>query len=136
MKKILLIVSMLVLIVGASSSLVAADTKWQGTYFCMDSGVWYGTIHDDPTGPAKPYFEGIWMSADVNKQGTMYASLKPDGVGNYNIVKGTLYGEDGEVAGIWNGYFSLMVKPGHGEGGWAWIDAPYIGTWTGQLAKE
>lgn len=133
MKKALLIIAALGIVLGASS-LVAANTNWTGKYICMDQGIWKGTIYDDPTGPAKPYFKGKWVSMDVNKQGTMYASLKPDGYGNYKIIKGTLYDINGNEVGFWDGYFTLMVKPGHGEGAWAWIDAAYIGKWTGQLA--
>lgn len=132
MKKILLTVLALALVLGASS-LAAANTNWEGKYSCVDQGVWKGTIYDSPIGP-KPYFSGKWTSVDVNKQGTMYASLQPDGFGNYKIVKGTLYNEKGLIVGYWYGSFTLMVKPGHGEGAWTWVDAPYKGKWVGQLA--
>ena len=133
MKKILLTVVALALILGASS-LAAANTSWEGKYSCLDAGIWKGTIYDSPIGP-KPYFQGKWVSMTSDKQGTMYASLKPDGFGNYKIVKGILYNEKGVEVSFWNGSFTLMVKPGHGEGAWAWFTAPYIGSWKGQLVK-
>lgn len=131
MKKTLLIFLTLALLAGASSA-AAANTYWYGSYSCVDEGTWKGTIYDSPVGP-RPYFKGEWASADMNKHGTMYASLKADGYGNYTIVKGILYNEKGNEVGVWNGTFTLMVKPGHGEGGWAWLNAPYKGHWTGQL---
>jgi hypothetical protein len=132
MKRSILTVVALALVLGAGS-LIAADTNWQGTYFCMDQGTWTGTIYDDPTGPDKPHFEGKWVSIDEAKWGTMYATLKSDGLGNYTIVKGTLFNEDGQI-GTWGGKFSLMTKPGVGKGDWTWFYAPYIGSWEGKLA--
>jgi hypothetical protein len=133
MKRILIIAAVLLVALSASS-VFAANTYWVGKYSCMDSGIWKGTIVDNgPIGMA-PYFEGKWASVDATKYGKMYATLKSDGFGNYKIIKGVLYDEKGNEVGMWNGSFTLMVKPGHGEGGWAWIWSPYIGQWKGQLA--
>ncbi len=131
MKKILLTVAALMLMLGAGS-LVAANTNWAGTYFCMDQGTWEGTIYDDPTGPTAPHFEGKWTSMDEAKWGTMNASLKSDGLGNYKIVKGVIYDEDGSVVGNWGGTFTVSVDPGYGKGDWTWLWAPYIGSWKGE----
>ncbi len=135
MKKILLTVVALALVLGASS-LVAANTNWQGKYSSGDQGIWKGTLYDDPTGPAAPHFQGKWTSMDVAKQGTMYATLKYNGAGVYKIVKGVLYNEKGIVIGYWDGYFDLTVKPGKAGGAWAWIDGPALGSWTGKLALD
>lgn len=133
MKKILFTFTMLVVALGASSVL-AANTNWEGKYWGDHEGIWAGTLFDDPTGPDKPHFEGKWASADEADYGKLFADLKYEGHGIYKVVKGVVYDEKGYLIGTWDGYFDVNYKPGRAEGTWAEIDATSTqqGKWQGK----
>lgn len=116
----------------AASSLVAANTDWEGKFWGDHEGIWTGTLYDDPLGPAAPHFEGKWTSADETEYGKLLADLKYEGHGIYTILKGIIYDIKGSEIGTWDGYFDVNIKPGYAEGKWAEFDEDHSGKWQGK----
>ncbi len=131
MKKKLFIFATLLVALGASS-LVAANTDWEGKFWGDHEGIWAGTLYDDPLGPAAPHFEGKWSLGDDSEYGKLLADLTYEGHGIYKIIKGVAYDHKGNVVASWEGYFDVNYKPGRAEGKWAELEIDHTGEWYGQ----
>ncbi|NLI99407.1 hypothetical protein GX441_12230 [bacterium] len=131
MKKVLLILGVLALVLGASS--LSAATNWHGKFWGDSEGIWKGTLYDNEQDP--PIFKGKWACEETAEEGTLYAVLDYAGHGIFKIVKGTIYDINGNLIGAWDGYFDQNIKPGYAEGEWKTFDDPdaiHYGKWQGK----
>ncbi len=133
MKKILFTLFALALAFGASR-LVAEDSFWKGTFDGTLTGIWNGTIHDNPDEDQIPHFAGEWFFIDVAEHGTLFGVVSTTQPGYYTVSNGIIYDEQGVNIGSWDGYFDLTydgVPGSRAEGSWVLIDGTASGTWKG-----
>ena len=118
----------------AASPLVAQDSFWKGTFEGSLSGIWNGTIHDNPDEDQIPHFAGEWFFIDVAEHGTLFGVVSSTESSYYTVSKGIIYDEQGNNIGSWQGYFDLGydgVPGSRAEGEWILVDGSGNDKWEG-----
>lgn len=124
----------LVLSILGVNGLAADDSYWEGTFDGDLSGVWNGTIHDNPDEDQIPHFSGNWYFVDITEHGTLFGVYSTPQPGYYAVSYGVIYDDQGTNIGSWVGYFDLDYDgtPGsRAEGTWQLADGSASGKWTG-----
>jgi hypothetical protein len=123
----------LFLVLG-TSRLAADDSYWKGAFEGDLTGIWNGTIHDNPDEDQVPHFSGNWYFIDIAEHGTLFGVYSSPQPGYYMVSAGVIYDEQGTNIGSWEGFFDLGYDgtPGsHAEGTWVLADGSASGNWKG-----